>query len=59
VIRGLEEFLADYSEHFQFYVGWVLLLVVLFLPQGLISLFGPGRMRLRKSKANTGASHGR
>ncbi len=59
VILGLEEFLADYSEHFQFYVGWVLLLVVLFLPQGLISLFGPGRMRLRKSKANTGASHGR
>jgi branched-chain amino acid transport system permease protein len=57
VILGLEEFLADYSEHFQFYVGWILLLVVLFLPRGLISLFDKQRWSFKKNSI-LGGSHG-
>ena len=57
VILGLEEFLADYSEHFQFYVGWILLFVVLFLPEGLISLFDKKRWGLKSSEPVLGDSH--
>ena len=57
VILGLEEFLADYSEHFQFYVGWILLLVVLFLPKGLISVFDKKRWGLKSSEPVLGNSH--
>lgn len=34
----LEETLSAYTVHWQFYVGWVLLLVVLFAPRGLAGL---------------------
>jgi len=34
----LEEVVAAYTVHWQFYVGWVLLAVVLFAPRGLVGL---------------------
>ncbi len=34
----LEEFFADYTTYWQFYVGWILLGVVLFAPRGLMGL---------------------
>ena len=34
----LEEVAADYTTHWQFYVGWILLAVVLFAPRGLMAL---------------------
>ena len=34
----LEEVFADYTTHWQFYVGWILLAVVLFAPRGLMGL---------------------
>ncbi len=34
----LEEVAADYTMHWQFYVGWILLAVVLFAPRGLAGL---------------------
>jgi branched-chain amino acid transport system permease protein len=34
----LEEIAADYTTHWQFYVGWILLAVVLFAPRGLMAL---------------------
>ncbi|MEO6268728.1 MAG: branched-chain amino acid ABC transporter permease, partial [Lautropia sp.] len=34
----LEEFFADYTTYWQFYVGWILLAVVLFAPRGLMGL---------------------
>jgi branched-chain amino acid transport system permease protein len=36
----LEEVVAAYTVHWQFYVGWVLLLIVLFAPRGLVGLLG-------------------
>jgi len=36
----LEEVVAAYTVHWQFYVGWVLLLIVLFAPRGLVGLMG-------------------
>jgi branched-chain amino acid transport system permease protein len=38
VLLVLEEVAADYTTHWQFYVGWILLAVVLFAPRGLIGL---------------------
>jgi branched-chain amino acid transport system permease protein len=34
----MEEVAADYTTHWQFYVGWILLAVVLFAPRGLMAL---------------------
>ena len=34
----MEEIAADYTTHWQFYVGWILLAVVLFAPRGLMAL---------------------
>lgn len=42
---GMEEFLSQYTEHWQFFLGAALLAVVLFIPAGLMSLAS------RKSKA--------
>ena len=39
----LEEIAADYTTYWQFYVGWILLAVVLFAPRGLAGM----RMRRR------------
>jgi branched-chain amino acid transport system permease protein len=36
----LEEVVSAYTVHWQFYVGWVLLLIVLFAPRGLVGLMG-------------------
>ncbi len=38
VLLALEEVAADYTTHWQFYVGWILLAVVLFAPRGLMAL---------------------
>jgi branched-chain amino acid transport system permease protein len=34
----MEEVAADYTTHWQFFVGWILLAVVLFAPRGLMAL---------------------
>jgi branched-chain amino acid transport system permease protein len=44
VLLLLEEFVSAYTIHWQFYVGAVLLAVVMFLPGGLASMFA-GRRR--------------
>jgi branched-chain amino acid transport system permease protein len=36
----LEEVIAAYTIHWQFYVGWVLLAIVLYAPKGLVGLLG-------------------
>jgi hypothetical protein len=42
----LQEVLAAYTEHWEFWTGWVLLAVVLFARQGLVGLLGSaGRSR--------------
>jgi branched-chain amino acid transport system permease protein len=41
----LEDLIAEFTVHWQFYVGWVLLAVVLFAPRGLAGLRWPGRAR--------------
>lgn len=41
----LEEIVSSYTIHWQFYVGWVLLAVVLFAPKGLAGLAGQWRAR--------------
>ena len=46
----LEEVSADYTTHWQFYVGWILLAVVLFAPRGLMAL------RLRRERSPAAAS---
>jgi branched-chain amino acid transport system permease protein len=46
----LEEVSADYTTHWQFYVGWILLAVVLFAPRGLMAL------RLRRDRADAARS---
>jgi branched-chain amino acid transport system permease protein len=38
VLLILEETLSAYTVHWQFYVGWILLIVVLFAPRGLAGL---------------------
>ena len=43
VLLLLEEFVSAYTMHWQFYVGTVLLAVVMFLPGGLASMFGSRR----------------
>ena len=43
----LEEVVAAYTVHWQFYVGWVLLAVVLFAPRGLVGLLARLRPRDR------------
>jgi len=35
--------LAAYTEHWEFWTGWVLLAVVLFARQGLVGLLGSAR----------------
>jgi branched-chain amino acid transport system permease protein len=47
VLLVLEEVSADYTTHWQFYVGWVLLAAVLLAPRGLVSI---GRRRARPAK---------
>lgn len=39
----LEELFADYTTYWQFYVGWILLAVVMLAPRGLMGLGGGGR----------------
>jgi branched-chain amino acid transport system permease protein len=39
----LQEVLAAYTEHWEFWTGWVLLAVVLFARQGLVGLLGSAR----------------
>jgi branched-chain amino acid transport system permease protein len=46
----LEEVAADYTTHWQFYVGWILLAVVLFAPRGLMAL----RFSRRQAAAREG-----
>ena len=46
----LEEVAADYTTHWQFYVGWILLAVVLFAPRGLMAL----RIGRRQDAARAG-----
>jgi ABC-type branched-subunit amino acid transport system permease subunit len=41
----LEDLIAEFTVYWQFYVGWVLLAVVLFAPRGLAGLRWPGRRR--------------
>ena len=44
VLILLQEVLASYTPHWEFWTGWVLLAVVLFARQGLIGLLaGRGR----------------
>jgi len=45
VLLTLEDVIAEYTVHWAFYVGWVLLAVVLFAPKGLGGLRWPGRRR--------------
>lgn len=42
----LEETISAYTIHWQFYVGWILLAVVLFAPKGLTGLAAQLRQRL-------------
>ena len=49
LLLTLEDVFAEYTVHWQFYVGWILLAVVLMAPQGLAGLFQ------RRAK---GVSHG-
>jgi branched-chain amino acid transport system permease protein len=39
LLLTLEDVFAEYTVHWQFYVGWILLAVVLMAPQGLAGLF--------------------
>ena len=39
LLLTLEDVIAEYTVHWQFYVGWILLAVVLMAPQGLAGLF--------------------
>ena len=41
----LEEVISAYTIHWQFYVGWVLLAVVLLAPKGLVGLLDQWRNR--------------
>lgn len=50
VLLILEDVLAEYTLHWQFYVGWFLLAVVLLAPKGLAGLF--------RRKARSGHSGG-
>jgi branched-chain amino acid transport system permease protein len=45
----LEEVVAAYTVHWQFYVGWVLLAIVLYAPKGLVGL-------VRRAAGRDGAS---
>jgi branched-chain amino acid transport system permease protein len=47
----LEEVSADYTTHWQFYVGWILLAVVLFAPRGLMAL----RIGRRRGESTKGS----
>ena len=38
LLLSLEDVLSDWTAHFSFYVGWVLLAVVLLAPKGLSGL---------------------
>ncbi len=42
-LLAMEEVAADYTSHWQFFVGWILLAVVLFAPRGLMALRSLGR----------------
>ena len=43
VLLTLEDVIAEHTIHWQFYVGWVLLAVVLLAPKGLAGLRWPRR----------------
>ena len=45
VLLTLEDVIAEYTIHWQFYVGWVLLAVVLLAPKGLAGLRWPRRRK--------------
>ncbi len=45
VLLILEEVVSGYTIHWQFYVGWVLLAVVLLAPKGLVGLVDQWRQR--------------
>jgi branched-chain amino acid transport system permease protein len=45
VLLTLEDVIAEYTIHWQFYVGWVLLAVVLLAPKGLSGLRWPRRRK--------------
>lgn len=48
-LLALEEVVAAYTEHWQFWVGWVLLGIVLYAPKGLVGL-------IRRAAGRDGAS---
>jgi branched-chain amino acid transport system permease protein len=48
-LLALEEVVAAYTVHWQFYVGWVLLAIVLYAPKGLVGL-------VRRAAGRGGAS---
>jgi branched-chain amino acid transport system permease protein len=39
LLLTLEDVFAEYTVHWQFYVGWILLAVVLMAPKGLAGVF--------------------
>jgi branched-chain amino acid transport system permease protein len=45
VLLTLEDVIAEHTIHWQFYVGWVLLAVVLLAPKGLSGLRWPRRRK--------------
>jgi branched-chain amino acid transport system permease protein len=60
----LEEVISAYTVHWQFYVGWVLLAIVLFAPRGLVGLVEriggalSGRARVEPGAAGGDAGEG-
>ena len=53
LLLTLEDLIAEVTPHWQFYVGWVLLAVVLLAPKGLSGLPDLWR-RWRKPAASSG-----
>jgi branched-chain amino acid transport system permease protein len=54
VLLALEDVIAEYTLHWAFYVGWILLAVVLFAPRGLSGLFA----RKPATGSAAGGAHG-
>jgi branched-chain amino acid transport system permease protein len=50
VLLVMEELAADYTTHWQFFVGWILLAVVLFAPRGLMALRGARGVRGKRGE---------
>ena len=51
VLLILEDLIAEYTVHWQFYIGWFLLAVVLLAPRGLSSFFNRGKKLETKGHA--------